>query len=428
MRFSVHMNPSKHPDPWPDFLRRVAEEPRIPLPARPYYVTRVKDWLAAGGAASPAATRTWFDDLARRPGIADWNFRQAVSAIALWTRTARAPDWAAAFPWRALADEAKALQPGHRSFGRESHPVPARSHPQALQTAGIDPRAPPDPAEVAAIAGETRRAIRLANLAYATEQTYVHWNTRLTRFAHARLGRSPRADAPAAVAAYLEFLALERQVAPATQKQALNAMAFLLRQVFGLQEFKLDLVPAKFGYRRPPVVLSREEVARILGFLDGPWKLAAQLMYGSGLRLMESLRLRVKDLDFDRGTITVHDGKGGKHRVVPLPRSLEPALTAHLASCREKHARAKATGAGEVHMPESLARKWPRAPSEWAWQFVFAAASLCPHPRTGRIARHHLHETSMQKAEQCDPPNPYPRHAPCWFRFAPLARITHGQG
>lgn len=120
-------------------------------------------------------------------------------------------------------------------------------------------------------------------------------------------------------------------------------------------------------------------------------------MYGSGLRLAECLSLRVKDLDFGQGTITIHNGKGGKHRVVPLPRTLEPRLGAHLDKVREKHLQDLPLGAGDVHMPEALLRKWPNATRELAWQYLFASATLCPHPRTGRVARHHLHETSMQR-------------------------------
>jgi site-specific recombinase XerD len=122
-----------------------------------------------------------------------------------------------------------------------------------------------------------------------------------------------------------------------------------------------------------------------------------QLMYGSGLRLMETLRLRVKDLDFDQGTIAIHDGKGSKHRVVPLPCALEEHLKTYLATVREKHLQDLAIGLGETHIPEALKRKYPRAAAEWAWQYIFAAANVCAHPRTGHIARHHLHEHSLQR-------------------------------
>ena len=120
-------------------------------------------------------------------------------------------------------------------------------------------------------------------------------------------------------------------------------------------------------------------------------------MYGSGLRVMETLRLRVKDFDFGQGTITIHDGKCGKHRVVTLPKAIEQRLQQHLAKAREKHLQDLAVGAGDVHMPESLLRKWPNATREWCWQYLFASATLCPHPRTARIARHHLHEVSIQR-------------------------------
>jgi integron integrase len=252
-------------------------------------------------------------------------------------------------------------------------------------------------AELDSIINALRRAIRLKNMAVSTEETYVYWNCRFIRFCHQKLGQSPQAAGPSAITAYLDFLALERNVAPATQKQALNAMAFLVKNVFGIAEFTLDHITPACGQRRPPVVMTRAEVRSVIARLEGPWKLAAQLMYGSGLRVMETLRLRVKDLDFGQGTITIHDGKGGRHRIVPLPKTLEQRLNDHLAAAHAKHLQDLAVGAGDVHMPEALLRKWPKATREWCWQYLFASATLCPHPRTGRMARHHLHETSMQR-------------------------------
>ena len=195
-------------------------------------------------------------------------------------------------------------------------------------------------------------------------------------------GRRP--GGPAAITAYLDCLALERHVSPATQKQALNAMVFLTRKVFGIEDLTIEKPAAATGPRRPPVVLSRREVSAVFAHLEEPWKLAAQVMYGSGLRVIECMRLRVKDLDFDQETITIHDGKGGKHRVVPLPVALEVRLREHLGKARDKHLQDLAVGAGEVHLPEALGRKYPNACREWPWQYVFAA-------------RHHLHEASMQR-------------------------------
>ena len=237
----------------------------------------------------------------------------------------------------------------------------------------------------------------LAGLAFATEETYVHWNIRFTRFCLECLKQTPKDAGSPAITAYLDYLALERNVAPATQKQALNAIAFLTKKVFGIEDFTLEHITPACGARRPPVVMTRDEVRSVIAHLEDPWKLAALLMYGSGLRIMECMRLRVKDLDFGQGTITVHDGKGNKHRVVPLPRTLETPLRSYLAAAHQKHLQDLAVGAGDVHISESLLRKYPNITHEWPWQYVFASATLCPHPRTHRVARYHLHQDSMAR-------------------------------
>jgi integrase len=168
-------------------------------------------------------------------------------------------------------------------------------------------------------------------------RTYVHWCVRFTRFCLEKLKQTPQAAGIAAITPYLDHLALEERVAPATRKQAFNAIVCLTRKVFGVEDFTIEQpVPATGGNRRPPVVMTRDEVRSVIAHLDGVWKLAALIMYGSGLRLMECLSLRIKDLDFGQGTIAIHDGKGGKHRVVPLPRALERRLTEHLAKVARK--------------------------------------------------------------------------------------------
>jgi integron integrase len=358
-----------------------------------YYVRWAEAWNKALGHRSAERTQAFFDAFGRTAHLADWQFRQAVDAVYILAHDVLALPWAATYDWQGLADQAHALEPDHRTLGRETIQVRAVLSPPSENSGPL----PDTDAEIARITDALRRAIRLAGLAYATEQTYVYWIVRFTRFCLECLKQTPQDAVPAALTAYLDYLALERNVSDATQNQALNAMVFLTKKVFGLTDFTIEKPSHGHTYRRPPVVLSRREITAILAHLDDPWKLAAQLMYGSGLRLMETLRLRVKDLDFDQGTITIHDGKGSKHRVVPLPMALEDRLKDHLAGAREKHLRDLAAGAGEVHMPESLQRKWPNASREWPWQYLFASATLCPHPRTGRIARHHLHEASMQR-------------------------------
>jgi integron integrase len=380
--------------PWLDaFWARLDAEHFRPS-ARPHLFRWARAWVTDHDHHSPESVTGYFSKLGRMTMLADWQFRQAVEAVRILARDVLRLPWAATFEWQALADQARDLGPTHRTLLREVVP--------AVVATPADRRsdhttAPGEPEELAHIVQALRRATRLAGLAVATEQTYCAWCVRFTRFCCRRLGQPPADAGLPAITAYLNFLALERRVSAATQRQALNAIVFLTRKVFKVAEFKLDLpVPAR-GMRRPPVVMTREEVRAVIGHLNSPWKLAAQIMYGSGLRLMECLRLRVKDLDFGQGTITVHDGKAGKHRVVPLPRTLEARLREHLAATREKHLQDLAVGAGDVHMPESLLRKFPNATREWPWQYLFASATLCPHPRTGRVARHHLHEASMQR-------------------------------
>ena len=395
------MSPLSEPDPSGQsitptrqrFLQRLAELPIKPA-AHGYYVRWAEAWNKALGHRSAERTQAFFDALGRSAHIADWQFRQAVSAVRILAREILAIPWADTFDWQGLYDQARMLESDHRTLGRETIQVRAEL---PAPPAGLSGPLPETGVEIDRIADALRRAIRLAGLAYATEKTYVHWTVRFTRFCLEYLKQTPREAVPPAITAYLDYLVLERNVSPATRKQALNAIAFLTKKVLGIEEFTLDHVTPAHGGRRPPVVMTRDEVRSVIAHLQDPWKLAALLMYGSGLRIMECMRLRVKDLDFGQGTITVHEGKNNKHRVVPLPRTLESTLLTYLASAHEKHLQDLAVGAGDVHMPESLLCKYPHAAREWPWQYLFPSATLCPHPRTRRVARYHLHEDSMAR-------------------------------
>jgi len=406
----VHMNallarnPPASTSLWDAFAATLAREPGLKPQAHPHCARWVQGWLRAGGDASADATRSHFASLGRRPGLADWQFRQAARAVAIWCSLedpSRDLPWAATFDWDALADGAQNLEPGHRTQLRETVPVRPRNPPlpDGTTTASSADHSPAagEQESIGELLVEARRAIRLAGMAVATEQTYVSWINRFSRFRLHRLGAGIQDFDPAAAAAYLEYLALERRVSPSTQRQALNALVFLARKVHGLAEIEIGFSLARGGNRRPPVVLTREEVRSVLAHLEDPWRLIAELLYGSGLRQCEALRLRVKDIDFGQGHITIHDGKGGKHRLAPLPQALEPRLLAHLEASRERHIADLAAGVGEVHLSESLSRKYPNAPREWIWNWVFPSATLCAHPQTGRIARYHLHEHSLQR-------------------------------
>jgi len=391
-------------DPWNHFVTALATDTSVPEKARPHLARWVSQWRREGGDESAAATTAFFEELGRSPTLQDWQFRQAVQAVERFSRLPSAPEWMRDFDWPGLADQAVALGREHRTLLRESVSVSivapdpeTPESPEAIHQRDRIP-VPGEAGMVAEVIDRLRRTIRQRNLAVATEQSYVGWVRRFARFRLRRV-RAPDLNVfdPRSAGAYLEYLALERRVSPATQRQALNALACLGKVVHGIEDLNFGFSPARDGSRRPPTVLTREEVRSVLNEMEDPWRLLCEVLYGSGLRQMEALRLRVKDLDFGQGTITIHDGKGGKHRVVPLPRSLEPRLRGYLISLRERHMRDLDSGVGEVHFPEALRRKYPNAPKEWAWQYVFPAAGICPHPRTGHLARHHLHEHSLQR-------------------------------
>jgi len=242
---------------------------------------------------------------------------------------------------------------------------------------------------------QVRNAIRVRHYSIRTEQAYVEWIRRFILY-HGK--RHPAELRESDVSGFLSYLAVNRNVAASTQNQALNALVFLYRNVLGRPLGNtIDGVRARKP-KRLPVVLTQEEVRQLLRHLDGNHWLPACLLYGSGLRLMECLRLRVKDLDFGHRAILVRDGKGGKDRVVTLPDEIIQPLQRHLESVRNTHEKDLQDGFGKVYLPHALSRKYPNAPSEWGWQYVFPASKPSIDPRSGVERRHHLDESSLQKA------------------------------
>jgi integron integrase len=240
-----------------------------------------------------------------------------------------------------------------------------------------------------------RERLRARHYSYRTEQQYVAWIRRYVLF-HGK--RHPAGLAAAEIERFLTHLAVERNVSASTQNQALSALLFLYREVLGIQLPWLDNVVRARRPARLPVVLSPAEVRSLLRNLHGQYALLAGLMYGSGLRLLESLRLRVKDIDFGYSQIIVRDGKGAKDRVTVLPDNLAAPLTAHLERVRERHAVAIERHFAGVELPHALARKYPAAALEWGWQYVFPAERPSRDPVGGGWRRHHLHESSVQRA------------------------------
>jgi integron integrase len=242
---------------------------------------------------------------------------------------------------------------------------------------------------------QLRDALRSRHYSQRTVQAYAMWAKRFCLYHSAR---HPAEMAEPEINAFLTHLAINRRISPSTQNQALSALLFLYRQVLGRKVGDLGQIVRARRVRRLPVVLTRGEVRVLLDRLEGDKRLMAGLMYGSGLRLLECLRLRVQDVDFMSNQVIVRDGKGLKDRVTMLPEKLKAPLIEHLERVRRLHDRDLADGFGRAPLPHALDRKYPGASSEWRWQFFFPQPNRWVNPRTGQQGRHHVHETALQRA------------------------------
>ncbi len=242
---------------------------------------------------------------------------------------------------------------------------------------------------------QVRARCRRLNYSVRTERAYIGW---IRRFVLANGKRHPRDLGAHEIEKFLTDLAVHSDVAASTQNQALSALLFLYRVVLGLDLPWMENVTRAKRPQRLPVVLSRAEVERLLAMIDGEVWLMAALLYGTGMRLMECMRLRVKDVDFERRQITVRDGKGAKDRQVPLPDSVRDRLKAAVERVRILHEQDLVEGNGTVWLPHALSRKYPNAEREFAWKYVFPARSLSIDPRSGARRRHHVDEAVLQRA------------------------------
>ncbi len=266
--------------------------------------------------------------------------------------------------------------------------------PRLRHAAVSEPRFPPAPGQPRLL-DRVHNLMRALHLSPRTEEAYVQWIRRFILF-HGK--RHPLDMGEQEIVRFLSHLATEGKVSASTQNQALSALLFLYKDVLQRQVEWLEGVVRARKPVRLPLVLSRDEAAALLSKLDGVPRLMASLLYGSGLRLMECCRLRVKDLDLKRGEIAIRDGKGFKDRVTLVPATLRQPLEAHLTRVRHQHETDVARGRGAVELPGALARKYPRAPWEWAWHWVFPATRTYYDAGTAQWRRHHLHESVLQRA------------------------------
>jgi integron integrase len=237
--------------------------------------------------------------------------------------------------------------------------------------------------------------MRIKGYSIRTEQAYVDWIRRFILF-HGK--RHPEQLGEYEIAQFLSDLATNRKVAASTQNQAFNALLFFYQRVL---DRKLEFIAGVERVQRParlPMVLTKEEVSAVLRQLTGQHRLMGELLYGAGLRLLECVRLRVKELDFGYGQIVIRDGKGKRDRMTLLPNRLRQPLHVHLQQVRQLHRQDLARGAGRVYLPGALATKYPNAAREWSWQYVFPAPKLSLDPRSGEVRRHHAHEKNLQNA------------------------------
>jgi integron integrase len=253
------------------------------------------------------------------------------------------------------------------------------------------------PFQIDPLLEQAQDVIRMKHYSIRTEDSYLPWIRRYIEFHH---GRDPREMGPQDIEAFLTHLAVDLKVAASTQNVAFNALLFLYKEV--LKE-ELDGPVNALRAKKParlPTVMTKEETMRVIVAVPADHQLMVKLIYGSGLRLMECLRLRVKDIDFGNSQLIIRDGKGMKDRITILPDNLKPLLGEHLERVKLVHQNDLSEGYGRVYLPYALERKYPKASSEWGWQYVFPGKGRSKDPRTGEIRRHHIHENALQKAVQ----------------------------
>jgi len=364
-------------------LRKVSEK------AQRYYVKHVEDLIRETRQTPLLNMRrkvveAFFQQRADNPRLEDWQVRQCVDAIQLLLEDFAHAPVSDEIDWDAWRYGSQRLDVDHATLARDQ---------SVVQTVARSAKKPGIPEQRQALE-QLVIEIRARHYSIRTEKTYLNWAVRFFGFCKSDQVNTANAGQ---VQLFLQYLAVERKVSASTQNQALNALVFLFNNVLQTPLTNLEFPRARRP-KRLPVVLTRTEVGELLGAMSGIYGLMTGLMYGTGMRLMECVRLRVMDVDFGNRQIVVRDGKGNKDRVVPLPNRYTDMLQVHIEQRRQLHQQDLAAGQGGTCLPAALARKLSKAAEEWMWQYVFASARLAQDPRGDVMRRHHIHETSLQKA------------------------------
>ena len=380
---------------WDRYIKYLTQA-HIKAEHQPWYVRHIERFIATSKGVKLAdhdaqSVAAYLEDLGRSKFLKSWQFTQHIRALEILYKDFLAIAWAKSFSWQYWKDAARALDAAHPTIAREANPVELPTSKNDTLVVKITDSAGNDSRVINAL----RVAIRAENYSIRTERTYIEWVQRFLKYSQ---GKSLLELNEVHVKEYLTYLAVKRNVAISTQQIALSAIVFLFRHVkqIPLGDFS-DFIKSKRP-RRLPVVLTQEEMKQLLHTIDDPtFNLMAGLLYGAGMRLMECIRLRVLDVDFGYRQIQVRDGKGGKDRVVPMPGYLREVLRRRIEETQHIHTLDLKDGYGEVFLPEALARKYPNAPREFRWQYVFPSTRLSADPRSGKIRRHHIHESALQK-------------------------------
>jgi integron integrase len=396
----IDVTPGQSSEPsryfWERYVVSLQAKKVKPAAAR-WYVIRAEHYLQAMSQKqiaehTPQDVTDYLEKLGRVGRLAAWQYCQTVDAIQHVFIIGKVA-WAQHFDWAYWKASARTLPVTHPTIARAAMTVTRGAKTTQQQTGSVHLARVREThtSSLAALMAEIRRR----GYSIRTERAYESWVTRYLAFVD---NADPCGLGNAEVVAFLQHLAVERQVTVSTQNQALNALVFFYQYILQQPLGDLDgLVRAKRP-QRLPVVLTRTEVEKLLAHIPGTHGLMAALLYGTGMRLMDCIRLRVKDIDFAYHQIVVRAGKGQKDRVVPLPQRLVEPLQRQLATVKHLHQTDLHQGYGAVYLPTALARKYPQASKEWGWQYVFPSARLSVDPRSGAIRRHHVHENGLQKA------------------------------
>jgi integron integrase len=363
--------------------------------ARRWYVVRIEHYIKSFPDKTifdhtPDDVTGYLDKLGRSTKIRDWQYRQVVDAIQKLFQMIQT-SWLHDVDWNQWLDSSQSLPESHTTVAPET---PAKETIDRLINKEFSSLAV-GRRNNSELLKELLVEIRTRGYSIRTEQAYEGWVARFIAFVG---NRTLQEVGNEEIISFLQHLAVERNVSASTQNQALNALVFCYEQVLKQKLGELGGFIRAKRPRRLPVVLSSNEVVRLFEHLDGVRYLMATLLYGTGMRLMECVRLRVQDIDFAYLQIVIRDGKGKKDRVVPLPERLVEPLRVHLKNVRDLFHRDLDDGLGTVYLPQALERKYPNAAKEWKWQYVFPSNRLSVDPRSRKTRRHHLHENGLQKA------------------------------